>query len=117
MFNFNKQNILKFILFVICLIALVGCSKKTGLPKKVDKVLKGNGVKNYTVQDTENEFVDILLRDDFTSFDVINENGDVYFITYDNDYNNIILLNSENKLIEGFFDNTIIPVEYFDKYK
>jgi hypothetical protein len=95
----------------------VGCSKKTGLPKRVDEVLRRNGIENYTVEDTENEFVEILLRDDFTSFDIINEDGDVYFITYDDDLNNIILLSPENKMIEGFLDNSIIPIEHFNEYK
>lgn len=118
LFNLNKKNISKIIIFIICVMTLTGCSTKVGLPRNANKVLKRNGVKNYTVQDnSDNDFLDILMRDDFTSFDVIDENKDVYFITYDDKVNNVILLGPNNKLIEGLFDDTIIPVEYFEKYR
>ncbi len=117
MFSLTKKNISKFILLIICVTILVGCSAKSGLPRKVDKALKRNGVKNYTIQDdSENDFLDVLIKDNYTSFDVIDENEDVYFITYDDKQNSIILLGPDNKLVEGFLDNSIIPVEYFDSY-
>lgn len=117
MFNLSKKNISKLILFIICVAALTGCSTKASLPRNADKVLKRNGVKKYTIQNSDNDFLDILMGDNFTSFDVIDENKDLYFITYDDEVNNVILLDSDNKLVEGFFDDSIIPVEYFDKYR
>lgn len=118
MFNLKKKGISIFLLFIISISILTGCSTKTGLAKNAEKVLKRNGVKNYTVQgNSENDFLEILMRDDFTSFDVIDEDGEVYFITYDDRANNVILLDPDNKLVEGFFDDTIIPKENFDDYR
>ena len=67
MFNLNKKYISIFVLFIISITILTGCSTKTGLAKNADKVLKRNGVKNYTVQDnSKNDFLDVLMRDDIS---------------------------------------------------
>lgn len=62
------------------------------------------------------EFNDLLLKDNFISFNIVDENGIKYFVAYDDIINNTILLDQDNKMIEGFIDNTMIPKEYFDSF-
>ena len=58
----------------------------------------------------------MLLKDNFTSFNIVDENGNNYFVAYDDIINNIILLDQDNKMIEGLIYNTMIPKEYFDNF-
>lgn len=117
LFNLAKNNITKIILIIICVTVLAGCSAKSGLPRKVDKTLERNGVENYTIKDdSDNDFIKVLMKDNYTSFDIVDENEEVYFITYDDKQNNIILLGPDNKIIEGMIDDFIIPLEDVDNY-
>lgn len=67
-------------------------------------------------ENPKNEFNDLLLKDNFISFNILDENGNRYFVAYDDIINNIILLDQDNKMIEGFMDDTMIPKEHFNKF-
>ena len=118
----NKLIIIFLALIMLFSFYYLNVYSSSELPNKVDKIIKRNRITNYSVEDVlykeDSNFLSKMYNPDhYESYKIKDQDNNSYFVIFRiGSYNDTYIFNSDEKMIHGMIDDTVINQKYWNEF-